>query len=143
VSGVRKRSKGIDEVDAERQRESTWVRLLPWLDVVVVLGFVIVGRDSHELDGGFVDVLRVAAPFLAGVAVGRIVAGSRWNPVSVPAGVVVVLCTVGIGMILRGTVFGDGTAATFIAVAAAFFGAGMLGWRLVVWRMSAGGSTRG
>ena len=49
-----------------------------------------------------------------------------------PTGVIVWLCTVALGMILR-VLAGQGTAAAFIVVALAFLGLFQLGWR-VAWR---------
>ena len=60
-----------------------------------------------------------------------------------PAGIVIWLCTVTLGMVLR-VVSGQGTAAAFIVVALAFLGLFLLGWRLLarfVTRQRAGSPT--
>jgi FtsH-binding integral membrane protein len=100
-----------------------WVAAV--LDFVCVLAFVAVGIRTHsEAD----SLLRVAAPFLAALAIGWVVALPLRPPESLRAGVVIWLMTLVGGMLLRRT-FGDGTAAAFIVVATTFLGLSLLGWR--------------
>jgi hypothetical protein len=100
-----------------------WVAAV--LDFVCVLAFVAVGIRAHsEAD----SLLRVAAPFLAALAIGWVVALPLRPPESLRAGVVIWLMTLVGGMLLRRT-FGDGTAAAFILVATAFLAVTLLGWR--------------
>jgi hypothetical protein len=40
------------------------------------------------------------------------------------------------GMLLRRIFFGDGTAASFVVVAGAFLGLGLVGWRVAVGALS-------
>lgn len=97
------------------------------LDLVCVLVFVAVGIRAHaEADA----LLAVAAPFLIALAIGWIAAIPLHDPRSLKAGVVIWLVTLVGGMILR-HVFGEGTAAAFIVVAATFLAATMLGWRAI------------
>jgi ribose/xylose/arabinose/galactoside ABC-type transport system permease subunit len=104
-----------------------------WLgfDVLVVAVFVTIGRSAHhhvQSWGGFAST---AWPFAIGLLVGWVVVlarGQRGSSLS--SGVVVWLCTVTIGMLLR-VEFGQGTAVAFVAVALGFLGALMLGARLV------------
>ena len=102
----------------------------PWIaaviDLICVVAFVAIGMQSHnETDD---TLLQVAAPFVAALAVAWVVAAPLRAPESLRAGVVIWLVTLVGGMLLR-RVAGDGTAATFIMVAATFLAVTMLGWR--------------
>ena len=101
----------------------------PWkaavLDLACVLVFIALGLRSHNESDSF---LHVAAPFVAALAVAWVVAAPLRAPESLKAGVVIWLVTLVGGMLLR-RVGGDGTAATFILVAAGFLAITMLGWR--------------
>jgi FtsH-binding integral membrane protein len=107
------------------------------VDTCLVLAFVLIGRASHHDGGGLAGLVSTAWPFLTGLAAGEIVTRGWRRPAALlPTGVVVWLSTVAVGMILR-VVAGQGTAAAFIAVALAFLGVGLLGWRLIVNRVPA------
>ena len=70
----------------------------------------------------------------AGLAAGWVLSRAWRRPVALrPAGVIIWLLTVALGMVLR-VVSGQGTAAAFIVVALAFLGLFLLGWRLI-WRL--------
>jgi hypothetical protein len=99
------------------------------LDVFVVVLFVAIGRRNHDESGALADVLRTAAPFLGGLAVGWAVVRAWRRPTRVLTGVVVWPVTVLVGMVLRRLVFDDGTATAFVVVATLFVGAGLVGWR--------------
>ncbi len=103
------------------------------LDAVLVLVFAAVGRSSHAEGPTPGGVAHTAWPFLAGAAVGWVVAllvfGSRSTALAF--GAVVVAGAVLGGMLLRVLVTGDGTAVSFIVVATAVLAAFLLGWRLV------------
>jgi FtsH-binding integral membrane protein len=107
-------------------------RLAVILDGCCVLAFVIIGRASHG--EGLADIASTAWPFLAGLAGGWLAAGlaGAWRqPFRLwPAGVGAWLGTVTLGMVFR-VVSGQGTALAFIAVALAFLGLFLLGWRLL------------
>jgi len=101
------------------------------LDPCLVLAFVLIGWASHHAGGGLAGLASTAWPFLAGTAVGEILTRGWRRPTAlVPVGVGVWLSTVGIGMALR-LVAGQGTATTFFAVALAFLGLFLLGWRVL------------
>jgi hypothetical protein len=120
-------------------RSKAWLAVA--LDVGWVLAFVVIGRASHAKGEALGGLASTAWPFLAGLAAGwlaLILASSRTRgarPVPafavVPAGVVAWLATVVVGMTLR-VVSGQGTAVAFIAVALAFLGLFLLGWRLLL-----------
>lgn len=101
------------------------------VDAVVVLVFAGIGRASHHERNPVVDALQTAWPFLAGAAVGWLVARGIFGrlPLTVRTGWPVWLCAVAVGMVLR-RLAGEGTAFAFIVVATVFLGIFLLGWRL-------------
>jgi len=101
----------------------TWAAAI--LDLVCVVAFVAVGISSHGEDDSLV---RVAAPFVAALAIGWVIAIPLKPAESLRAGFVIWLVTLVGGMLLR-RVGGDGTAFTFILVAAGFLALTLLGWR--------------
>jgi hypothetical protein len=111
-------------------------RLAVAIDVCCVLVFVIIGRASHTTGESLAGIASTAWPFLAGLAGGWLVtaglSGRAWRQPSRlwPAGVGAWLGTVILGMVFR-VVSGQGTAPAFIAVALAFLGLFLLGWRLL------------
>ncbi len=106
-------------------------RVAVLIDACCVLVFVVIGRASHTKGEELAGIASTAWPFLCGLAAGWI-AGRAWRrPLTIsPAGIVIWLCTVTLGMVLR-VVSGQGTAAPFIVVALAFLGLFLLGWRLL------------
>lgn len=107
------------------QRGPAWLGI----DVVCVLVFCAVGRRSHD-EG--IDVKGVAAtawPFLTGTAVGWLLSKAWRRPAALlPTGVIVWLCTVGVGILLRKAT-SAGVAASFVVVAASVTAVLLLGWR--------------
>jgi Protein of unknown function (DUF3054) len=114
------------------------------LDVCCVLVFAIIGRASHTKGETLAGIASTSWPFLCGLAVGwawlwasavRMSGARAWRrPFAIsairPAGLMVWLSTVAVGMILR-VISGQGTAIAFIVVALAFLGLFLLGWRLI------------
>jgi hypothetical protein len=131
-------------------------RIAAVLDAGWVLIFVVIGRASHVKGESLGGIAVTSWPFLCGLAAGWALsywrarssgrARSRelasWALAVRPAGVVIWLCTVALGMALR-VISGQGTAPAFIVVALVFLGLFMLGWRaawrLVMHRAAAGG----
>ena len=106
-------------------------RVAVLIDVCCVLVFVVIGRASHTRGEALGGIASTAWPFLCGLAAGWAASRGWRRPLAIrPAGIVIWLCTVTLGMILR-VVSGQGTAAAFIIVALAFLGLFLLGWRLV------------
>jgi len=106
---------------------------LAWLaiDVVAVLVFCAVGRRSHDEGLSIGGVATTAWPFLAGTAVGWLASRAWRQPTAVaPTGVIVWLCTVVVGMLLR-KASSAGVAASFVMVAASVTAVLLLGWRAV------------
>lgn len=97
-------------------------------DSVCVLIFVAIGRRNHAEGVTLAGTAETAWPFLAGLAVGWLVRQAWRAPTAVRTGVTVWLSTVVIGIALR-AVTGAGIAPSFIAVATAFTGVLLVGWR--------------
>ena len=109
----------------------TW---LTWLvmDVIGVLVFCAVGRRSHDEGLSITGVTTTAWPFLAGTVIGWLVSRGWQRPTAVVrTGVVVWLCTVVVGMVLR-KASSAGVAASFVVVAASVTAVLLLGWRAAV-----------
>ena|ERR1700761_790391 len=109
-------------------------RRAAWLlgDVLSVLVFCAVGRRSHTEGVTVTGVAATAWPFLTGTVVGWLVSRAWRRPSAVvPTGVVVWLCTVAIGMLLRKAT-SAGVAASFVVVAASVTATLLLGWRAAV-----------
>jgi hypothetical protein len=109
------------------------------LDALSIVVFVVIGRASHHHGETAEGIASTLWPFATGGAVGwaalgvqslRQPAARRASAGSIRSGVAVCVSTVAVGMVLR-VVAGQGTAASFVAVATAFLGACMLGWRAV------------
>jgi hypothetical protein len=99
--------------------------------VVAVLVFVAIGRAAHAHGDSVAGLASTTWPFLAGLAVGWIVARAWSRPVDlVPTGLIVWISCVAVGMVLR-VMAGQGTAVAFVAVALGFLGLELLGWRLL------------
>ncbi len=105
--------------------------MVPWaLDATAVALFVGLGRSAHHHGGGVGGFASTAWPFACGLLVGWALTGRR-APTSPATGALVAAATVGAGMVLR-VVAGQGTAGAFIAVAAGFLGACMVGGRVAL-----------
>ena len=107
---------------------------LGWLayllaDVVGVLVFCAVGRRSHAEGLTIAGVAATAWPFLSGTAVGWLASRGWLRPTAVaPTGLIVWLCTVAIGMLLR-KLTSAGVAVSFVVVASTVTALLLLGWR--------------
>ena len=98
-------------------------------DVVGVLVFCAIGRRSHAEGLTAAGVAETAWPFLTGSAVGWLLSRGWRRPTAlVPTGVVVWLCTVAVGMLLRKAT-SAGVAVSFVVVASAVTAVLLLGWR--------------
>jgi Protein of unknown function (DUF3054) len=104
-----------------------------WLcfDALVVAVFVAIGRSTHHHVMTWSGFASTTWPFAVGLLIGWVwVLARRRAGSTLASGVVIWLCTVVVGMLLR-VQFGQGTAVAFIIVALVFLGAFMLGARLV------------
>jgi len=102
------------------------------MDVIGVVVFCAVGRRSHDEGLSITGVATTAWPFLTGTLVGWLASRGWRRPTAVvPTGVVVWLCTVVVGMVLR-KASSAGVAASFVVVAASVTAVLLLGWRVAV-----------
>ena len=101
-------------------------------DVVGVLVFCTVGRRSHAEGLTAAGVAGTAWPVLVGTAVGwLLIRGWRRPTAVVPTGLVVWVCTVAMGMLLRKAT-SAGVVVSFVVVASAATAVVLLGWRVAV-----------
>jgi hypothetical protein len=103
------------------------------VDALLVTVFAAIGRASHDEAGPVVGALLTAWPFLVGTVIGwgvvRVLR-KAW-PLEVGPGITVWFATVLIGMLLRQAT-GQGTAVSFVLVAAVVLGLFLIGWRALV-----------
>jgi hypothetical protein len=98
-------------------------------DVAWLVVFVVIGRSSHAEGESLAGVARILWPFLVGLGLGWAAARAWRRPAPViPTALAVWPVCVAAAMALR-AVSGQGVAPAFIAVALAFVGLGLLGWR--------------
>ncbi|GAA2105073.1 DUF3054 domain-containing protein [Microlunatus panaciterrae] len=98
------------------------------IDVVCILLFAVVGRRSHAEASDLLGVLGTAWPFLAGCAIGFVVARAWRRPESLSTSVIVWISTVAAGMLLR-LLSGDTAKLPFVIVATLVLGLLLVGWR--------------
>lgn len=111
---------------------------MPWpplLDAGLVVVFAAIGRASHAEDNPVLGAFVTAWPFLVGLAAGWALV--RWRsrhwPLSVGNGIAVWASTLILGMLLR-ALTGQGTALSFVLVAASVLAIFLIGWRLAAAR---------
>ncbi|HET7415967.1 MAG TPA: DUF3054 domain-containing protein [Arthrobacter sp.] len=101
------------------------------LDVLFLLLFASIGRDTHDEGVSIAGVFSTAWPFLAAASVGWLISRAWRRPFAVwPTGVLVWMVTVIGGLALRGLA-GGGLAFAFQLVTAGFLGLVLLGHRLI------------
>ncbi|MDA4108868.1 DUF3054 domain-containing protein [Mycolicibacterium holsaticum] len=101
-------------------------------DLVCVVVFCTVGRRSHAEGLDLAGIAETAWPFLSGAALGWLVSRGWRRPVAVvPTGVLVWVCTIVVGMLLR-KLTSAGVAPSFVVVASISTAVLLLGWRVVV-----------
>jgi hypothetical protein len=101
------------------------------VDAAVLLLFAAIGRRTHDDDDALAGILLVAAPFLAGWAVGAAVSRLPADPLSVRRAVPAWALALPVGFALRAAT-GRGLGFGFLIVTVVFTAAALLGWRLVV-----------
>jgi len=115
--------------DTRRRVRRTLIALLA--DVVSVIVFCTIGRRSHAEGLTVAGIAQTAWPFLAGAGVGWLLIGGWRRPFTViPTGVVVWVCTVAVGMLLRKAT-SAGVSTSFVVVASLSTAVLLLGWRSV------------
>jgi hypothetical protein len=114
-------------VDTRRRVRRALIALVA--DIVCVIVFCTIGRRSHAEGLTVSGVAHTAWPFLAGAAVGWLLIGGWRKPFTViPTGMVVWVCTVAVGMLLRKAT-SAGVSASFVVVASLSTAVLLLGWR--------------
>lgn len=99
-------------------------------DAIAVVVFCTLGRRSHAEGLTVAGVAETSWPFLIGTVVGWLLSRAWRRPLALaPTGVVVWVCTVVVGMVLRKTT-SAGVAVSFIVVASLVTAALLLGWRV-------------
>mgnify|MGYP001814714456 CR=1 FL=1 len=99
------------------------------LDTFAIVLFVAIGRREHDRDSAIVGLIETAAPFLIALVAAWLVLRAWKRPTDLRTGLGVWAIVVIGGMLLRNVVFGDGTAASFVIVAASFLALFVVGWR--------------
>ena len=100
------------------------------LDTFSVVLFVAIGRREHDRDSAIAGLIDTAAPFLIGLALAWVVLRAWNRPTDWRAGIGIWAITLVAGMLVRGLVFDDGTATSFVIVAALFLALFLVGWRV-------------
>jgi Protein of unknown function (DUF3054) len=108
-------------------------------DIAAIIVFVAIGRRNHDEGEALDGIFTVAAPFLIALVIGWIVARAWSKPMQVETAFIIWPITVAVGMLLRNLVFDRGTALPFIIVATIAVGVFLVGWRMVVARVSSRG----
>jgi hypothetical protein len=113
----------------DRRRRVRRALIALFADVVCVIVFCTIGRRSHAEGLTVAGIAQTAWPFLAGTGVGWLLIGGWRRPFTViPNGVVVWVCTVTAGMVLR-KVTSAGVSTSFVVVASLSTAVLLLGWR--------------
>jgi hypothetical protein len=105
-----------------------WLSAL--IDGAVVVVFTVIGRLSHSEPADLPGIWRTAWPFLAGAAIGTLLARAWRHPGSLADGLVIWACTLVVGMLLR-VLTGETIAVSFVVVTAVVLGVLLVGWRVV------------
>ncbi|NUP57866.1 MAG: DUF3054 domain-containing protein [Pseudarthrobacter sp.] len=101
-------------------------------DLLLILAFAAIGRDAHHREDPVMGVFLTAWPFLAGAALGWIVARAWRSPLSVRrAGLAVWLGSLVGGMLLR-ALTGQTVVLPFVIVATLSLAVFLVGYRLLV-----------
>jgi hypothetical protein len=100
------------------------------IDVFSVTLFVAIGRREHEQGSSLRGLIDTAAPFLIALAIAWLALRVWQRPTDWRTGVGVWAITLVAGMALRNVVFDDGTATSFVIVAALFLALFLVGWRV-------------
>jgi len=119
----------VSEMIAD-SRLRVWPALAAWaMDIICVVLFCAVGRRSHAEALTVTGIAQTAWPFLAGTSAGWLLARGWRRPLALaPTGVMVWVCTVVVGMLLR-KLNSQGVQPSFVVVASLTTATLLLGWR--------------
>jgi hypothetical protein len=106
------------------------VPLAVGIDVFSVTLFVAIGRREHDRGSAIAGLIETAAPFLLALALGWVLLRAWRRPTEWRTGLGIWAITLAAGMLLRNVVFDDGTATSFVIVAATFLALFLVGWRV-------------
>ena len=109
-------------------------------DLLLIVVFAVIGRRSHDEGSALAGTLTVAAPFLIAYVIAAIACRIDRAPLGVGRGALTAAVAVGLGLVLRGTVFGRGLAPAFVVVAFVTITALLVGWRVVAARIRPSGA---
>ncbi|MGB3370687.1 MAG: DUF3054 domain-containing protein [Rhodococcus sp. (in: high G+C Gram-positive bacteria)] len=103
------------------------------IDLLLVVIFCAIGRRSHDEANVVAGLATTAWPFVTGAVIGWAATWALYRDkfdayLIFPTGVLVWVCTVVAGMVLR-MISGQGTAVSFILVASTVLAVFLLGWR--------------
>lgn len=108
------------------------VSMMLGIDAVLIIIFAIIGVSSHDGDLGFLNIARVALPFMLPyllLSVAR--KPGRFIHNVFPAGIALWIITVILGPILRAILFGDSSEFAFVLVTAGVLGVLLIGRRSI------------
>jgi peptidoglycan/LPS O-acetylase OafA/YrhL len=113
----------------ERRIPASTIVISAVIDVVLVLVFVLIGRQSHDEGITVGGALETAWPFLVGLLVAWVGTRAWQRPLGIlRPGVLLWVGTVLIGMLLR-VASGQGVALAVVVVATVTLAVFLLGWR--------------
>ena len=104
-------------------------------DAALVATFVAIGRGVHGKGDALTGFAQTAWPFLAGLALGWVLARAWQDAFGWRGGLGAWGGTLAGGMALR-ALAGQGVDAVFVGVAAAFLFLFLLGWRALAWPLA-------
>lgn len=112
-----------------RTRTPTRASLALAADLVCVLVFCTLGRRSHAEGLTVAGIAETAWPFLVGTLSGWLAVRAWRRPTALaPTGLVIWVCTVAVGMLLR-KLTSHGVSTSFVVVASVVTAVLLLGWR--------------
>lgn len=120
---------------ATRRRRRATAAAYFAIDLIVVLLFVVAGRDTRGHDA--VGTLLESLPFFAGATLGWLITRAWRNPRSVlPTGIVIWFTTAVVGLAVR-SVIGNPTDSRFVFITFVALGMFLIGWRGLAWILDA------
>jgi len=102
------------------------------VDLLLLVAFAALGRNSHDDGASAGDVLTTAAPFVIGYTISAIATRLDRAPLSISRAAVAWAPGIALGLLLRVSLFGRGIAPAFIVVSIVTTAVLLIGWRLAV-----------
>ena len=102
------------------------------IDLLLVLLFVAIGRNTHEDGFSLSGMTSTTWPFAVGLVAGwLVIVLTHRDATTKSSGTIIAIWTVTMGMILR-VISGQGTALSFVIVALVFLSLFFVGWRTLL-----------